>query len=440
MSAVKEYFLQAELAQAAYGSFSDNSIEVEELTNSDTADMSSSQAAAFVEKWQVAAQFSDPLTGVSATVFEAKKGGAKYLAIRGTEFETKDLLADGILATAIPSFLNPQFSMLQLKLNAWLNNPEVLQGQSFTVTGHSLGGYLAVAVKQSYAQVTDASLYNAPGVGSLFGNLADALSGALGFSITASNNIWNLRGSEGFPVIAGLGFQLGTSVSIQTESSNNNHSISLLTDALAVYPMYAQLLPNSSLAQISKLIDAFGSTKDIGGSNSKTLESALDALRTILLNPDGGKIMLSGATKTTTGDRDTFYANLYELQNSSAFKNSAQAGNAQLTMLTDLSASTILSKIESSGQSSLAARFALVALNPYVLEGGGANYGVFNLNGELERFDPSTGSGALTSQYLVDRLAMLMRKNWFNIEDKNPLDASVAFSRNNHPYQNINDY
>ncbi|MBS0588101.1 MAG: hypothetical protein JSS37_09200 [Proteobacteria bacterium] len=62
MSAIKEYFLQAELAQAAYGTFSGNTIEVEELTRIG-ADMSPSQATAFVEKWQVAAQFNDPLTG-----------------------------------------------------------------------------------------------------------------------------------------------------------------------------------------------------------------------------------------------------------------------------------------------------------------------------------------------------------------------------------------
>lgn len=438
MSTAKTYAIQAELSQAAYSMFSGKAIATTELTNSDTADMSLSQATAFVEKWQVAAQFNDPLTGVSATVFEAKEGGAKYLAIRGTELEAKDLLADGILATAMPSFLNPQFNMLQLKLNEWLNDPNVLQGQSFTVTGHSLGGYLAAAVKQNYAQVTDASLYNAPGVGGLVGNLVDALSNVLGFSITASNNIWNLRGSEGFPVISGLGFQLGTSVSIQTESSNNNHSIGLLTDALTVYSMYAQLLPNSSLEQISKLIDAFGSTKDIAGSNSRTLESALDSLRTILLNPNNGKVTLSDGQKTEVGNREQFYSNLYQLQDSAKFQK--LSGNVQLTMLNDLSASTILSKIESSGQPGLAARFALVALNPYVLEGDGADYGTFNLNGELERFNPSTGSGALTSQYLVDRLAMLMRKNWFNIEDKNPLDATVAFSSSNHPYQNINDY
>ena len=134
---------------------------------------------------------------------------------------------------------------------------------------------MAAAVKQGYAQATEAYLYNAPGVGGLLGNLADAVSGALDLNNVASDSIWNLRGSEGFPLISGLGFQLGTSISIQTEASGNNHSISLLTDALTVYSVYSQLAPSLNQEQLDKLIDAFGSTKDVtGASNSKTLESA----------------------------------------------------------------------------------------------------------------------------------------------------------------------
>ncbi|MBA3756286.1 MAG: hypothetical protein H0X02_08710 [Nitrosomonas sp.] len=118
--------------------------------------------------------------------------------------------------------------------------------------------------------------------------LVDVLRSALGLSSASTDNIWNIRGSEGFPVIAGLGYQLGTAISIQTEASGNNHSISLLTDALAIQSLYSKLAPNLSQDQLNMLIDAFGSTKDVAGaSNSKTLESTLDALRTTLQNPAG---------------------------------------------------------------------------------------------------------------------------------------------------------
>ncbi len=101
MSTINEYFLQAELAQAAYGQFSGTAIAINELTRSG-ADMSSSQAAAFAEKWQVAAQYSDLVTGLSATVFEFKEDGTKYLAIRGTESSANDVVSSTLLALGWP--------------------------------------------------------------------------------------------------------------------------------------------------------------------------------------------------------------------------------------------------------------------------------------------------------------------------------------------------
>lgn len=352
MSNINGYLIQAELAMAAYGTFPGNTMAATELTG-DTAGMSSLQADAFIAKWRVTAQSPDSLTGFSATVFEETSSGKKYLAIRGTELAGNDLTADGLLATAMPSNLNPQFIALKMQLDTWLNDPAILQGQNFTVTGHSLGGYLAAAVKQNYSQVTEAYLYNAPGVSGLLGNLMDALNSALGLSSASTDNIWNIRGSEGFPVIAGLGYQLGTALSIQTEASSNNHSISLLTDALAVFATYSQLAPNLSPEQLSKLIDAFGSTKDVtGDSNNKTLESALDALRVILQNPAGGKVVLNADQETMAGDRDEFYTNLKNLQDAANL--TTLANTTQLTLLSDKSASDIVAMAANDGAQGLA--------------------------------------------------------------------------------------
>lgn len=260
MSTTSEYFEQSQLALAAYADLSGaTSTFLQALQN---ADMSPAQAANFLGSWQVSAQYTDPATGVSATVFQ-DSAGKKYLAIRGTEPAASDLLADGLLALGIPSSLNPQFNALKTQIDAWMNDPNVLQGQTFTVTGHSLGGYLAAAVKQTYAQVTDAYLFNAPGVGGPLGNLADALTSALGLSGAPDSNIWNIRSSEGFPAISGLGYQLGTSASIQAEAASNavaNHFIAPLTDALAVQSLYAQLASNLTQDQVNALMDASGAT------------------------------------------------------------------------------------------------------------------------------------------------------------------------------------
>jgi pimeloyl-ACP methyl ester carboxylesterase len=285
--------------------------------------MSTDQADHFANNWAVAAQYTDPATGVSATVFQ-DSAGKNHLAIRGTELAGSDLTADGLLALGIPSSLNPQFTALKTQLDAWLANGTL--GTGFTVAGHSLGGYLATAVKQTYTQVTDAYLFNAPGVGGPLGNLADALTSTLGLSGTPSGNIWNIRGSEGFPAISGLGYQLGTAISIQTEAASGaglaNHSVVRLTDALAVQSLYAQLVPGLTQDKLNALVDASGATMNL------TFESALDALRVILFGP--------GTTQTVIDDRNAFYTNLYNLTSDARY--TALAGTAQLTVLVGFSA------------------------------------------------------------------------------------------------------
>jgi|CXWL01.1.fsa_nt_gi hypothetical protein len=404
----QEYFKQAELALAAYANLAMGVDVKDELKIAGFSDV---QADAFIFKYRIVDQYNDG-TGLSVTVFEEIVSGQKYLTIRGTEPAGNDLTADGLLAAGLPSNLSPQFIALKAQLDDhWLVDGTL--GSLFTVSGHSLGGYLAAAIKQSYSQVTEAYLYNAPGVGGLLGNLADALSSALGLSSITPTNIWNIRSSEGFPVIAGLGYQLGSAVSIQTEASINNHGIGLLTDALATQSLYSQLAPNLGQNQLNALIDAFGSTKDVS-SNSKTLESALDALRFITSGPN--------TNRTGPDNRDTFYTNLKNLQDNPNF--TALVGTAQLTVFSGLSASEIMAIANSDGAQGLAARYALTALNPFVLTG--ANYDAFSGNGALERFDPAGGTGKITDEYLSDRTNFLVRELWFNTQDKNPYNPGAG--------------
>lgn len=307
---IVDQFVHAELAFAAYAlNLSPSLSGIAYRKALSDAGMSADQADNFATNWIVLDQFSDA-SGTSAAIFQARDAlgnpvGQKCLAIRGTEASGSDIAADGILALGMPGALNPQFAALKAKLdNEWLAEGGLLFGQTFTVSGHSLGGYLAAAVKQRYGtQVTDAYLFNAPGVGGIFGNLADALTGTLGLSGTPGGNIWNVRGSEGFPFITGLGSQLGTAVSVQIEAAAgvglNNHSVVGLTDALAIQAVYARLSPSLTQADLNALIDASGNPM------SMTFEAALDALRTVF----------SGfALAPTSENRDTFYANLYDLQ------------------------------------------------------------------------------------------------------------------------------
>jgi len=103
--------------------------------------MTEAQAAHFALTWRVVDQYNDPLTGLSATVFQ-KADGTTCLAIRGTD-GTMDVLADYLIYQGLPSEISPQYLSLKAQVQTWLADPQKLQGKNFTVTGHSLGGYLA---------------------------------------------------------------------------------------------------------------------------------------------------------------------------------------------------------------------------------------------------------------------------------------------------------
>lgn len=378
MSTIFDYLVQAEFSLAAYANLSTGVPKQDELIK---AGMSADQAAQFAATYSVVAQYSDSATGLSATVF-ADAAGNRYLAIRGTQPSLSDLTADYLLASGIPASLNPQFSALKAEMDIWLADPNVLQGKSFTVTGHSLGGYLAAAVAQEYgAQVTDAYLFNSPGMYGVLGTIADSFMNFFGLSGTPVGNIWNIQGSSGLSIISGLGDQLGQAVTIQTDAApglgTNNHSIVRLNNSLAVYNLFAELDPtlNSSpgIQTISDILQA--STNQ----TNRTLENALDALRILFNAPNA-------STPTPTDNNNQFYQNLTDLQ--STLNNVLVAHNTGTTTqpnynltVRDLSVmfNTLGSaQIASIAQSNLAYSYALVNLNSFAVTGNDAIYTQFD--------------------------------------------------------------
>jgi hypothetical protein len=116
MNSITEYNKQSELALASYANLIPGVDPIPALQNN-AVGMSSTQANKFVEKWQVSAQYTDPVTGVSATVFEEVGSGAKHLAIRGTEpANANDIVSDLLLSAGWPSNCNPQFIALKSHL------------------------------------------------------------------------------------------------------------------------------------------------------------------------------------------------------------------------------------------------------------------------------------------------------------------------------------
>jgi len=409
VAAIQNYFLQAELALAAYANLVPGTPNTDELVKSSVG-MSPTQAASFAERWRVIAQHTDVSTGLSATVFQATAGGAKFLAVRGTESQLGDLMADGLLALGIPSGLNPQFAALKTKVTAWLADGTL--GGSFSAAGHSLGGYLAAALKEVFAaQVTDAYMFNAPGVGGVVGSVANLFSSAFGLTGTTTTNVWNLRGSEGASVITGLGSQLSEPIRIQIEAAGGlgfaNHSIVRMTDALAVHAMLGELFPDLQLGQLGGIIDASGAVM------SDSLEGALDAVRLLLLG---------GATqRTPTDDRDALHANLLAVRGNAAYQS---LRGAAATLLYATPAEQIATAALADTAAGMAVRYALQALNPFAVTAAG--YAIHNVAGALDLYNAATGTGALTSQYLSDRANLLERKLWFSTDDINPVNPAYA--------------
>ena len=104
MDASSVYFMSSEFALAAYSTLwagIEKSL-YETALKQEGKGMSSAEAALFAETYTVVDQYTDAVTGVSATIFK-NESGALTLAIRGTEASIGDILADAVLALGVPA-------------------------------------------------------------------------------------------------------------------------------------------------------------------------------------------------------------------------------------------------------------------------------------------------------------------------------------------------
>jgi Ca2+-binding RTX toxin-like protein len=430
MSTTTDYFTQAELALAAYGTFTVGNIVATDLTNGSVG-MSASQATHFIEQgWTVVAPtFTDSVTGVSATVFQ-DSAGMKYLAIRGTG-GLADIGTDIDLAVGLPMELNLQYIALKDQVQTWLGNGTLAPG--FTVSGHSLGGYLAVGLEAEFgANIGQAYLYNAPGINGLAGGVTAWILDKFGITAPVdASKILNIKADTGTSLIAGLGAQVAPAIAIHIEDQffsdvanpplSRNHSQRVLTDALALYAAHAQVDPVASIETITHIIEASSNL------NANTLEIALDNLRELLL----------GATVpgTVPESREGYYANLYQLTDWLAARNQNGASALKLDGLAVHGGTAVAGKSQQNNADGLAYRYALVNLLPFAITGDASLYAGHNASGELDLYDPATGTGTLTDQYLKDRAKMLSWKMQYDTGAEDADDDPLGIlSRNDKPY------
>lgn len=142
---VHDCFKQAQFAVAAYADFDDARPDKSALM---LAGMTAAQGAEFAALWRVTEQYTDPVTGVSATLFQAATGGPRYLAVRSAP-EPVDAMPDvSVPPPSAPTRLGPQYQALRSRVLRWLD--EGLLAPGFTVAGHGLGGALAAALAAEF--------------------------------------------------------------------------------------------------------------------------------------------------------------------------------------------------------------------------------------------------------------------------------------------------
>lgn len=290
----------AELAFAVYAKLQvgENSSETIETADDE---MTPALATTIASQYRVIAILDDVASGAYAAVFEDKASGERTLAIRGTT-DLRDIAADTYVLSGTPPSLNPQYRALAVQVVAW--QTQGIVGSSTAVTGHSLGGYLATALKSNAAvSLGTATTFNAPGLGSTAGSLSEFFQNVFGLS-ALSPDVLDVRGSAGLSLIAGLGQHWGSLVPVEIEAAAGaglgNHVISSLTSSLAVMRMWSVLDPTLTVDRANQLIAAASDT------SASSLEKSVEATLRLLTGP-------VAPANIATGDVDALYANLLTL-------------------------------------------------------------------------------------------------------------------------------
>ncbi|HXF65555.1 MAG TPA: hypothetical protein VNK67_02495 [Burkholderiales bacterium] len=376
--------------------------------------MSAVQADRFASRWRIVTpQCNDP-NGLSATVFENVADGKLYFAIRGTdEFFRDVVIADGVhIALLGTPLFQGQFQALRAKVQEWIANG--ILPQSFTVAGHSLGGFLATGLAAEFSTNIDhAYLYNAPGLNGILGGATAPILRAL--EITAPVDpakISNIKARTGISPIAGLGSQVAPPIKIEIEDQflsdvpnpppARNHSQQVLTDALAVYALIERLKPGIPVEEATAIIKAASSR------NAETLEGVVNRLAKVF-----------GTATASLENREQLYNAIYAIED---LLPTDGTNPFRLVSLVGESAGRVANAANAQDVDGLAYRYALRELNPFVVLG--VDYSVHNAGGVLDRYDPVTGNG-LTQTYLADRAAML---GWFL--KYNTADGNIALRSN----------
>lgn len=288
-------------------------------------------------------------------------------------------------------------------------------GDKVDVTGHSLGGHLALLFARMFPQYTDQVVtLNAP----TFYATGDAFLTSIGFPLGSGSNITRLEADGDFVHTLG-NVDPGYAISIAqekfpgvTDTVVGNHSSVNGVDGLNLMALIVKLDPSliNSPMQISGFI------RNASNDYKNTYEKTLDALRHIILGDTITDTVVSSGS--SDANRISLYDNMDALQNSATF----QALIGHVTLVAPPTSA-------SAARNDFSAFLSLYYLTPFTLktDNAAANNTLLAAHQDLanqwtddynlSNDDLQAGKANFSDTYLADRAAMLSWKNLINAED-----------------------
>jgi Ca2+-binding RTX toxin-like protein len=297
--------------------------------------------------------------------------------------------------------------------------------QKLDVTGHSLGAHLALAFNTLFASKSnEVTGFNTPGFANSPSNqnFFSMLGGEVPTSAN-SNNVTNVFANEAnigevpWKAVAGLNFKdnptgevINVSIEDQALSDEpdpiggffgpHNHGQAILTDSLNVYNLLKKLDPNLDTNAYKTILN----TIVVG--TSQSYERIVDAIQYLFnINSD--------LLPTGNNNRNVLYEAIYGLEDNNEFQ--SYEGKLQIIPLLSTDPAGNF-KVRALGLDlndpgdSIAYRYALKELNPFVITGNNSIYDNHNLYGELNLAN-------FSDAYLSDRADFLALKIELGLKD-----------------------
>lgn len=159
-SLIETYYAHAQLSDAAYALLVDGMSGQSYINALRERGFTAAEATAFAAQYSIVKTFEDLNSSFFAVLFQKNGTNQKVLAIRGTQ-EPFDFLTDAELALLGVTDQNVSLRLSYPQIVAQLEPTDTL-----TVTGHSLGGFLAqVLSAEPPVPISHVYTYNAPGIG-----------------------------------------------------------------------------------------------------------------------------------------------------------------------------------------------------------------------------------------------------------------------------------